>query len=53
LQISERTTSLAGIREVRLGTSLSAVNLNHRGSIEGIPPDRALTCLRTLAVPGQ
>jgi hypothetical protein len=38
LQISGRTTSLAGVREVSLGTSLSAVNLNHGGSMEGIPP---------------
>lgn len=38
LQTSGRTISLAGVREVSLGTSLSAVTLNHGGSMEGIPP---------------
>jgi hypothetical protein len=28
------------MREVSLGVSFSAVNLNQGGSMEGIPPDR-------------
>jgi hypothetical protein len=42
-----------GVREMSLGISFSAVNLNQGGSMEGIPPDPTGAPLGVRAVPGQ